>query len=381
MVLLSKPRVFFGEREFLMWVIIMLVLGLTALASFVYLLTRFHGFSFVRALDEKSRLLSWLAALLPLLLTGLFWLRFNLTTLFVVLLHLMAAFLLCGLVSFLIRKLGKCEISYNIEGAAAILLAIVYLAVGWVNGHRVTQTAYRFETAKELRRDYRIVEIADSHFGITQTGETFAREMQRVQELNPDAVVIVGDFVDDDTDKADMVEACRALGELDTPFGVFFVYGNHDNGYYQYRNFSSLELRDELEKNGVTILTDESVLLDDCLYLIGRRDRSDRGRASMEELMEGLDGTKYSVVLDHQPNDYDAEAAAGADLVLSGHTHGGHIFPAGQIGLLMGANDAVYGVTKRENTSFVVSSGISGWAIPFKTGTFSEIAVIDIIKS
>ena len=90
---MSRPHVFFGEREYLMWVIIMLVLGLTALASFVYLLTRFHSFSFIRALDEKSRVLAWLVALLPLLLTGVFWFRFNVTTLFVVLLHLMAAFL------------------------------------------------------------------------------------------------------------------------------------------------------------------------------------------------------------------------------------------------------------------------------------------------
>ena len=377
---MSKPHVFFGEREFLMWVIIMLALGFTALASFVYLLTRFHNFTFIRALDEKSRLLSWVAALLPLLLTGVCWYRFNVTTLFVVLLHLMAAFLLCGLVFFLLRKLLKCDISYNIEGAAAILLTVVYLGVGWVNGHHVSQTDYRFESVKPLKRDYRIVEIADSHFGITQTGETFAREMQRVQALNPDAVVIVGDFVDDDSDREDMIEACKALGELDTPFGVFFAYGNHDNGYYQYRNFDSDELRAELEKNNVIILTDESVLLDDCLYLVGRRDRSDRGRAPIDELMAGLDKTKYSVVLDHQPNDYDAEAAAGADLVLSGHTHGGHIFPAGQIGQLMGANDAIYGVTRRGGTTFVVTSGISGWAIPFKTGTFSEFAVIDIIK-
>ena len=372
---------FFGEREYLMWVIIMLVLGLTALASFVYLLTRFHSFSFIRALDEKSRVLAWLAALLPLLLTGVFWLRFNVTTLFVVLLHLMAAFLLCGLVFFLIRKLGKISVPYDLEGAAAILLTIVYLGFGWYNGHHVSQTDYRFETAKDIKRDYRIVEIADSHFGITQTGETFTREMQRVQALNPDAVVIVGDFVDDDSDRADMIEACKALGGLRTTFGVFFVYGNHDNGYYKYRNFDSQELRAELEKNGVTILTDESVLLDDSLYLVGRRDRSDRGRAPIDELMAGLDGTKYTVVLDHQPNDFDAEAAAGADLVLCGHTHGGHIFPAGQIGLLMGANDAVYGASKRKDTSFVVTSGISGWAIPFKTGTFSEFVVIDLIKS
>lgn len=378
---MSKPHVFFGEREYLMWIVIMLVLGLTALGAFAFLLTRFRGFSFVKTLEAKSRLLSWAAALLLLLLLGLFWLRFNVTTLFIVLLHLMAAFLLCGLAAFLIRKLGKIAVPYDVEGAAALLITAVYLSIGWYMGHHVFETDYRFETGKDLKRDYRIVEIADSHFGITQNGETFTREMQRVQALKPDAVVIVGDFVDDDTDRKDMIEACKALGNLDTSFGVFFVYGNHDNGYYKYRNFDSNELRDELEKNGVTILTDESVLLDDSFYLVGRRDRSDHTRAPVADLMAGLDKTKYSIVLDHQPNDYDAEAAAGADLVLSGHTHGGHIFPAGQIGLLMGANDALNGVQRREDTTFVVTSGISGWAIPFKTGTFSEIVVIDLKKS
>ncbi|MBQ9188951.1 MAG: metallophosphoesterase, partial [Clostridia bacterium] len=86
-----------------------------------------------------------------------------------------------------------------------------------------------------------------------------------------------------------------------------------------------------------------------------------------------------TVMLDHQPNDYAAEAAAGMDLVLSGHTHGGHIFPAGQIGLWIGANDFLYGTTRIGQTDFVVTSGISGWAIPFKTGTFSEYVVIDLV--
>ena len=376
---MSQPHVFFGEREFLVWLFIMLALGLLALAALAYLLTRFHRFSFIKALEQKSRLLSWLAALLPLLLTGIFVLTFNVTTLIVVLLHLTAAFLLCGLAARLIRRVTKRAVSYNAEGAAAILLTVIYLGIGWYMGHHVFETDYRLEAAKPLKRDYRIVEIADSHFGITQNGETFKREMRRVQALNPDAVVIVGDFVDDDSDRADMIAACKALGELETTFGVFFVYGNHDNGYYHYRNFSSAELREELEKNGVVILTDEQVLLDDCLYLIGRRDRSDASRVPMESLMEGLDPEKYAIVLDHQPNDYAAEATAGADLVLSGHTHGGHIFPAGQIGLLMGANDAIYGLKTRGDTTFIVTSGISGWAIPFKTGTFSEFVVIDLV--
>ena len=94
--------------------------------------------------------------------------------------------------------------------------------------------------------------------------------------------------------------------------------------------------------------------------------------------MKSVDPSRYVIVLDHQPNDYDAEAASEMDLVLSGHTHGGHIFPAGLIGKLSGANDRNYGTETRGSTAFVVTSGISGWGIPYKTFTISEFVIIDI---
>ena len=75
---------------------------------------------------------------------------------------------------------------------------------------------------------------------------------------------------------------------------------------------------------------------------------------------------------------WTAEAATPADLVLSGHTHGGHIFPMGQLAVLTGVNDRRCGYERRNGTDFIVTSGISGWAIPIKTGTWSEYVVIDI---
>lgn len=80
--------------------------------------------------------------------------------------------------------------------------------------------------------------------------------------------------------------------------------------------------------NGVKVLEDETVLLADQFYLIGRQDASEErdfagSRASMAELTQTLDADKYQIVLDHQPCDYDAQAQSGVDLVLSGHTHGG----------------------------------------------------------
>ncbi len=63
---------------------------------------------------------------------------------------------------------------------------------------------------------------------------------------------------------------------------------------------------------------------------------------------------------------------------LSGHTHGGQMFPINILGELTGANDNTYGYEKRKNTEFIVTSGISCWAIKFKTGTRSEYVVLNI---
>ena len=95
-------------------------------------------------------------------------------------------------------------------------------------------------------------------------------------------------------------------------------------------------------------------------------------------LTQNIDKNKYIIMLDHQPNDYDNEEKTGADLVLSGHTHGGQLFPLGLFGVLFGSNDKVYGLEIRDKTTFIVNSGIADWEIKFKTATKSEYGVIDI---
>ena len=81
--------------------------------------------------------------------------------------------------------------------------------------------------------------------------------------------------------------------------------------------------------------------------------------------------------MNHQPNDYENEKN-NVDLVLSGHTHGGQLFPLGLFDKLLNIDDEYYGLHTRGNTKFIVSSGISNWALHFKTGTFSEYVIIDL---
>ena len=361
------------------WLILFLVLLIIAIGGIIYLFRGFHRFSFIKKLAERHRLLSWLLCLLPF--GGIACFGFiNSFTVIVVIIHLMMFWIAADITGAIVRKLLGKERRRNIEGACAILFTAVWLGIGWYNAHNVVRTDYTVHTEKPLPDgSLRIVGIADSHLGITLSGEDFAKEMVRVQSEAPDIVMIAGDFVDDDSCRADMIRACRALGELKTEYGVYFIFGNHDKGYYESsRDFSEDDLRDELEKNGVVVLEDETVDIQDFMTIIGRQDKREEERLGIRELTEKSDSTKFSLVLDHQPNDYENEAASGADLVFSGHTHGGHVWPAGPIGVLLGANDKVYGTETRGTTQFIVTSGISGWAIPFKTCTVSEYVVIDV---
>ena len=124
------------------------------------------------------------------------------------------------------------------------------------------------------------------------------------------------------------------------------------------------------------MLIDEVVAFDN-FYLIGREDASNNKRLSIDTLIKDLDD-RYKIVLNHQPNDYDNEENK-VDLVLSGHTHGGQMFPLGLIGKLS-SNDFEQGKLIRGNTNFIVTSGISDWSVHFKTGTKSEYVIIDIKK-
>ena len=357
------------------WLILVAVLIFMTLGGAAYLLFGFHRFSVIKRLAEKHRPLSWLICLVPFAAFGWVAVR-NPFSAAVVFLHLVLFWILADLIGALVRKSTKKERRRYVEGAAAILLAAVYLTAGWYNAHNVRRTAYIVQTGKAIGDSVRIVGISDAHLGVTLDGARFAGEMARIQGEDPDAVVVVGDFVDDDSCRADMERACEALGALETTYGVYYVPGNHDRGYSRgQRDFDYSDLCRALEKNHVVILEDAAAHLGEGLVLFGRKDRSDTGRVDMASAAAALDPARFQIVLDHQPNDYANEAAAGADLVISGHTHGGHIWPAGLIGLLLGANDRVYGTETRDGTVF---SGISGWAIPFKTGTFSEYVVIDI---
>lgn len=369
-----------------MWYVIMWTALVLTGAALVYVSNRVCRFESVRRLTgDSEKLKSMVGGGTVFGLFALICIGFNFMNAIVCIIYFAMIWLICDAVFCGILKIRKKPFKRYYAGGVAVFLSLTVLWVGWYADYHVWATYYTLTTSKQVK-PLKIVMFADSHTGTTFRADGFAKHIDAMQTQNPDIVIVAGDYVDDGTSRTDMIETSRKLGQMRTKYGVYFVFGNHDNGYYgaAHRGFSGAELVAELEKNGVNVLRDETVQIADMFYLIGRRDASverERGgrRQSMKELVQNLDKDKYMIVADHQPTDYGNQAEVGVDLVLSGHTHGGQLFPFNQVGKWIGANDLVYGYEKRRNTDFIVTSGLSDWAIKFKTGTKSEYVVIDVV--
>ena len=396
----------------MMWAFIFIFMFAAFIAACIYLITRVRKFVWV---DKLAKDRKWLSVLISAAICVVFIVVLSLAmgyiNAIIVTIYMILFWLACEFAFWLVGKVKNRTkstadettknntIKNNAEssvkpkkrkiyyaGVAAIIITIVYMSWGWYQAHNVWQKDYTIHTDKEVG-SIKLALIADSHTGTTFDGDGFAEHVKEIQAQNPDAVLIAGDFVDDDTSLSDMKECCVALGTLDTKYGVYYVFGNHDKGYYasERRGYDGDDIIAELTKNGVTVLQDQSVLLGDSFYIIGRQDLSevtDRGgsRADIEDLVKALDDDKYQIVMDHQPADYANEKAAGVDLVLSGHTHGGQLLLIKLFQEItgMGGNDQIYGLEDLDGSDFLVTSGISDWAIKFKTGCRSEYVIIDI---
>lgn len=366
------------------WIVVLGSVFLAAAACVTYLVTRVLKFRTIHSVYEGSAVKGIGTALLVLLVPALIiLLTMGALNAMICVIHLAIFWALCDLAGLIFKNAGSGGGNVYWQGICAIALTVVYLSVAFIMAYSIAPKEYDLKTDKAVG-DIRIIQFADAHIGTTFGAEGFSKAVEKMRQCNPDIVVITGDFVDNSTPEEDFTECCRILGSLNPKYGIYYVFGNHD------RSFSSSMLNekgekrviDELEKNGIRVLQDEAVLIDDRIYVIGRQDFSmagrSSGRQSMQQLVNELDSSKYLVVLDHQPRDYEAQEAAGVDLVLSGHTHGGQMIPLAPLVAKLGDNDRVYGHEKRGGTDFVVTSGISDWEIKFKSGCRSEFVVIDV---
>ena len=269
-----------------------------------------------------------------------------------------------------------------ITGILGVLVTVLCLGYGYYNIKHVVATTY--DLSSDKIDNLIIIEIADLHMSTSLDVLQLQKYCDEMSELNADLVVLTGDIFDENTPLDDMVDASKALSTIKNKLGIYYVYGNHDNGS---RNFDDVafgpeEIKENLEKNGITVLEDEVITLDK-INIIGRKDASFWGnnpRLATSELLAMIPEDKrdnYTIILDHQPLDLDENAALGIDLQLSGHTHGGQLFPMGIVQSLT-SDTLIRGRRTIHDFTAITSSGMAGWRYPIKTGAPSEYVIINV---
>lgn len=322
--------------------------------------------------------------LIALALAGLnFWgTRDAFSTPGMALLTFSAALIGMDLIGLVIRIFGKTRVYafYRklIKCGFAFLVAVVYAAYGLINFHIVRKTEYTFASEK-VPEALTVGVVSDSHMGNGMDDEKLLSVIRTVVDDGADVLVLAGDIVDESTEREMFFRFAEGMKSIRAPKGIYFVFGNHDASRWG-GNLTRLEMETALTLSGVTVLTDESVLLDGWLRICGRKDANDE-RMTPGELLAGADTKKEFVLLiDHQPAETVEASEAGADLMVSGHTHNGQIFPVNVISVIFDINEIEYGHKKIGDMNAVVSSGVAGWSSAFRTAGKSEYVIINIIN-
>jgi len=249
-----------------------------------------------------------------------------------------------------------------------------YLANSAPVVRRVPITLPRLDPALD---GLRIVTFSDAHLSATYGGRRFERLVEIVNAQRPDVVAIVGDLVDGSVDE--LREDVAPLADLVSEQGVFFVTGNHE-----YFVDTRAWLR-HLPTLGVDVLHNERVAIrrgTASVDLAGIDDRTAAGSgvpgqgADLDAALDGRNDATPVVLLAHQPVMVEQARAAGVDLQLSGHTHGGQLWPFDYVIRL--DQPSVEGYSRHGDTQLYVTSGAGYWGPPMRVGARPEVTVVEL---
>lgn len=218
--------------------------------------------------------------------------------------------------------------------------------------------------------------VSDIHLGKIVGNTRLNQMVDCLNTLKPDVILFIGDTIDEDIDYFAEARMPDILRKLTAPYGAYAVLGNHE---FIGRNWNGAV--EHLNAAGITVLRDQSVMVADSFYLIGRDDRSrptfeHKPRKPLNELLSGVDPAFPLIVLDHQPYELETHSSAGVDLFIGGHTHNGQLFPNNYITRSIFELD--YGYLLKDTMHVVVSCGYGTWGPPLRTSGRPEIVMLDV---
>jgi hypothetical protein len=215
---------------------------------------------------------------------------------------------------------------------------------------------------------------SDLHLGALIGEKREKHLVDIIREQKPDLVLLCGDLVDGEIAPVLRKNLGRHIQEIKAPLGVYAILGNHEyiGGIEKTLPY--------LKSINIKVLIDETVCLSNGIQLVGRNDRSgsrmNGGLKPLNELLSGLDPHKPVVVMNHQPYNLDEVLNKNVDLHLSGHTHNGQLWPFNY--MTSAIFELSWGLMKKGNTVFYVSSGYGTWGPSVRTGNRPEVVVFNV---
>jgi uncharacterized protein len=253
-----------------------------------------------------------------------------------------------------------------------VVFGILFL-YGTFNAYSPVIRTYSVTIPKQTNQlsKLRIAMASDMHFGHLSGLAHLQRLVKGINELRPDIILLPGDIIDDDPEPFIQKKMGDIMSHLSAPLGVYGVLGNHE--YYGRAIPAFVK---EMDRIGVKILQDEIMEVNESFLLIGRKDKTDMNRQTINQLMSTLTPDKPVIMMDHQPAEIKQAEQAGVDLLLSGHTHRGQMAPNHLITKKM--YDLDWGYQTFNQLHAVVSSGFGFWGPPIRIGSRSEIVQIEV---
>ncbi|MFE3600128.1 metallophosphoesterase [Streptomyces sp. NPDC059142] len=263
-------------------------------------------------------------------------------------------------------------VSRAVGGAAATaaLATVGYGTYGVLRGPSVKRVTVPLAKLPRAAHGFRIAVVSDIHLGPILGSAHTRRIVRTINSTRPDLIAVVGDLVDGTV--RNLGSAAEPLSGLEAPHGSFFVTGNHE--YFS----GAAEWVDHVRELGLRPLENERVEIAG-FDLAGVNDIAGESEGEGPDFVKALgdrDPARASVLLAHQPVVIHDAVRHGVDLQLSGHTHGGQLWPGN---LLAGfANPTVAGLERYQDTQLYVSRGAGAWGPPVRVGAPSDITVVEL---
>jgi len=300
------------------------------------------------------------------------------------------AFLLYGFLLFLISDIiflvarltgilsdGKVFMFRKWAFFSTVIISSALIIAGFINALSPVVRHYTISIDKYAGniQNFRIAAVSDIHLGSIIRRRSIIKLSSMLKKVKPDIIFLLGDIVDGEIGPVMRKNLLKYFTCPKCRDGLLAITGNHE-----FIGGAAVTIP-YIEKNGIRVLKDEVVTIENAIQVIGRLDRDglrfgNSERLPLKKLMEQTDRSKPVIVLDHQPVNLKEAGECGADLQLSGHTHNGQMWPLNYITNQI--YELSYGYMKKGNTHYIVSSGFGLWGPRVRLGSRPEIVVVDI---